>query len=177
VYLGIDLGTSSVKAVLLDPERAAADSIVAEASAPLDVSRPRPLWSEQDPDDWWRAVERAVGALHERAPGFLLLAQNGAPLLDQVPEAAAWIDGLTQESLTWAGHPGAKWEDSKSGDRQPTWDRTELWTSLRGWRGRGVPIFTLDYARQPKHVEEATRVSRAAGFVPFVSRITLDRLP
>ena len=46
--LGIDLGTSSVKALLVDD----ADAVLAEASAPLTVSRPHPGWSEQDPADW-----------------------------------------------------------------------------------------------------------------------------
>ena len=44
MYLGIDIGTSSVKAVLLDESGA----IVAQASAPLRVSRPQPGFSEQD---------------------------------------------------------------------------------------------------------------------------------
>ena len=133
--------------------------------------------AKRDGVDPAREMAHLLRALHERAPGFLLLAQNGAPLLDAVPEAAAWIDGLTQESLTWAGQPGAKWKDTASGDREPPWDRTEIWASLRAWRERGMPVFTLDYARQQEHVAEAERASRAAGFVPFVSRITLDRLP
>jgi len=50
--LGIDLGTSGVKSVLVD-ER---DAVAAEASAPLTVSRPQPFWCEQAPADWWDAV-------------------------------------------------------------------------------------------------------------------------
>jgi xylulokinase len=46
VYLGIDLGTSGVKLVLADEEQ----RVVAQATAELTVSRPRPLWSEQDPE-------------------------------------------------------------------------------------------------------------------------------
>ena len=52
MFLGIDLGTSAVKALLLDHS----DRVVAEASASLDLQRPRPLWSEQDPEAWWRAT-------------------------------------------------------------------------------------------------------------------------
>jgi xylulokinase len=59
MYLGIDLGTSALKVVLLDE----ADGVVDQASAPLAVSRPRPLWSEQDPEDWWRGCEAAVQTL------------------------------------------------------------------------------------------------------------------
>lgn len=56
MFLGIDIGTSGVKAIILDAEGA----IRAQASAPLAVARPHPLWSEQDPADWWQATETAV---------------------------------------------------------------------------------------------------------------------
>ena len=46
LFLGIDVGTSGVKAALVDAD----DAVRAEATAPLSVDRPRPLWSEQDPD-------------------------------------------------------------------------------------------------------------------------------
>jgi xylulokinase len=59
VYLGIDIGTSAVKAVLTDDS----GSVVESTSAPLSVSRPHPLWSEQNPADWWRATTKAVLAL------------------------------------------------------------------------------------------------------------------
>ncbi|MET0331447.1 MAG: FGGY family carbohydrate kinase, partial [Dyella sp.] len=56
MYLGIDLGTSSVKAVLIDD----AGAVRASASSPLEVSHPKPRWSEQDPLAWWAATEAAV---------------------------------------------------------------------------------------------------------------------
>ncbi|WP_439494964.1 xylulokinase [Bosea sp. (in: a-proteobacteria)] len=64
LVLGIDLGTSGVKSVLVD-ER---DRIVAEATAPLTVSRPRPLWCEQEPEDWWQAVATTLDALAATEP-------------------------------------------------------------------------------------------------------------
>ncbi|SEF83116.1 xylulokinase [Bosea lathyri] len=62
--LGIDLGTSGVKSVLVD----AHDQVIAQAMAPLSVSRPRPLWCEQHPEDWWRAVEATLDALAAAEP-------------------------------------------------------------------------------------------------------------
>ncbi|CUH39890.1 Xylulose kinase [Jannaschia seosinensis] len=59
MYLGLDLGTSSLKALLID----AAQSVVAEATAPLDVQRPRSGWSEQDATAWEGACEKAVRGL------------------------------------------------------------------------------------------------------------------
>jgi len=63
MYAGIDIGTSSVKAVVVDEGQ----TIVASAAAPLTVSRPKELWSEQNPADWWAAVEQAVGELRHTA--------------------------------------------------------------------------------------------------------------
>lgn len=59
MYLGLDLGTSSVKAALFDADQ----RLVGQAGRPLEIARPQPGWSEQDPEDWWRAVEAAVDAL------------------------------------------------------------------------------------------------------------------
>lgn len=59
MYLGLDLGTSGVKAVLIDEEQ----SVAASASASIDVSRPHPGWSEQDPADWIAATQAALSQL------------------------------------------------------------------------------------------------------------------
>jgi xylulokinase len=60
LYLGMDIGTSSVKAVLVNE----AGAIVATAARPLAMSHPAPLWSEQDPDAW---VGAAIGAVDDLA--------------------------------------------------------------------------------------------------------------
>lgn len=52
--LGIDIGTSSAKAVLFDPETA---ELIAAAGHEYPVHRPKPDRAEQDPDDWWRAAQ------------------------------------------------------------------------------------------------------------------------
>ncbi|WP_422371536.1 xylulokinase [Hoeflea sp.] len=59
MYLGLDLGTSSVKALLIDDKQAA----VGSASAELTVQRPHPGWSEQDPDSWIAATRSAIASL------------------------------------------------------------------------------------------------------------------
>ncbi|MBD3786344.1 MAG: xylulokinase [Sphingomonadales bacterium] len=83
MYLGLDLGTSGLKAILIDDDQ----KVVAEASAPLSVSRPQDGWSEQAPDDWIRAAERVLGALAgqglDRVAAIGLSGQmHGAVLLD-----------------------------------------------------------------------------------------------
>jgi xylulokinase len=102
MYFGIDIGTSSVKAILMDE----AGLVVEQASAPLAVSRPQPLWSEQDPADWWAATERAVSDLDlqkRRAVRAIGLSgqMHGATLLGAdnrvLRPAILWNDGRSAE--------------------------------------------------------------------------------
>lgn len=101
LYLGIDIGTSGVKAVLVSE----AGAVVATASRELALSHPAPLWSEQDPDTW---VDAAIGAVDDLAAthprevaqvrgiglsgqmhGATLLGADGRPLRP----AILWNDG------------------------------------------------------------------------------------
>jgi xylulokinase len=59
LFLGIDLGTSALKTVLVDDRQ----KIVASASVPIRSLRPRPSWSEQNPQDWWRACRTSIARL------------------------------------------------------------------------------------------------------------------
>ena len=100
-YLGLDIGTSSVKALLID----ATQRVLAVGSAALEVSRPHPLWSEQDPEEWWKATLAAVAEARAAAPegwrglkGIGLSGQmHGATLLDAkgkvLRPAILWNDG------------------------------------------------------------------------------------
>ncbi len=86
MYLGLDLGTSGVKALLIDDEQKA----IASGHASLDVSRPRHGWSEQEPAHWIGVCEEAVAELkagHAKelaaVKGIGLSGQmHGATLLD-----------------------------------------------------------------------------------------------
>jgi xylulokinase len=62
-YLGVDIGTSGTKTILID----ASGEILAEASATYGLSHPKPLWSEQDPEDWWKAVVTTVKKVVKKA--------------------------------------------------------------------------------------------------------------
>ena len=57
--IGVDIGTSGTKSLLIDPD----GNILAEASASYGVSMPKPMWTEQDPEDWWNAVVKTVRAV------------------------------------------------------------------------------------------------------------------
>ena len=67
MFLGLDLGTSAVKALLMD----ANGNVVASRSSPLTVERPHQGWSEQDPESWWLATQKAVAELKQIDPSSL----------------------------------------------------------------------------------------------------------
>lgn len=99
--LGIDIGTSEVKAVLVDDT----GHVVGQAASALPISRPHPLWSEQDPRDWWTATLAALATLRADQPGAYAAVRglglsgqmHGATLLDAhdrvLRPAILWNDG------------------------------------------------------------------------------------
>lgn len=65
MYIGIDLGTSGVKAILLNEQ----GDVLATHTEKLTVSRPHPLWSEQEPEQWWQATRFRSATVVKRRPG------------------------------------------------------------------------------------------------------------
>lgn len=100
--IGIDVGTSSVKAVAIDPE----GRVVGRAERSYPVSMPHPGWSEQDPEDWWAAAEAVLSELGaDEAAGIGLSGQmHGLVVLgaDDRPlrPAILWNDGRSQPQAT-----------------------------------------------------------------------------
>jgi len=100
-YLGLDLGTSGVKALLIDEGQMA----LAEGHAPLKAQRPHQMWSEQDPHSWIVACEISISQVRAAAPaefaalrGIAVSGQmHGATLLDAddrpLRPAILWNDG------------------------------------------------------------------------------------
>jgi len=103
MYLGLDFGTSSVKGVLIDAKQ----KIVATASAPLKVSRPQPGWSEQNPEDWWKACNVVVKTLGRMKPKAIA-AVEGIGLSGQ--QHGATLLGKDDKVL----RPAILWNDARS---------------------------------------------------------------
>lgn len=99
MYIGIDLGTSGVKTIITDES----GQVIASASASLTVSIPHPLWSEQQPEDWWQAtcttLDELAGKMSLEGVKAIGLAgqMHGATLLDRqgnvLRPAILWNDG------------------------------------------------------------------------------------
>jgi len=105
MYIGIDIGTSSIKVVLIDENQ----NTIATASESLTLQRPIPGWSEQDPAEWWKACCLAMDSISSshcsamqkvRAIG-LSGQMHGACLLDKegnlIRPAILWNDGRSSQ--------------------------------------------------------------------------------
>ena len=95
--VGLDVGTTGVKALSLSPE----GDVLARAEESYDLSTPRPGWAEQDPEDWWRAAERALTRLGGRPTAIGLSGQmHGLVALDDrdrvLRPAILWNDQRTE---------------------------------------------------------------------------------
>ena len=157
-YLGLDLGTSGVKALLIDEGQKA----LAEGHAPLEVQRPHPMWSEQDPQSWITACEAAIAQVRAAAPvhfaalrGIAVSGQmHGATLLDAndrpLRPAILWNDGRAHaecaelEARAPESFVGTDLRRFGAGQRRRRW-RTlaHPWTkpalaAYRRWRRAGV---------------------------------------
>jgi xylulokinase len=95
--VGLDVGTTGVKALAISPE----GKVLARAGQGYPLSTPEPGWSEQDPEDWWRASERALAALDvDEISGIGLSGQmHGLVALDEADRvlrpAILWNDQRT----------------------------------------------------------------------------------
>ncbi|PTW62991.1 xylulokinase [Breoghania corrubedonensis] len=121
MYLGIDLGTSGVKALLIANDQ----TVIASATAPMTVSRPHPGWSEQAPADWIAATETALDALRrDHAAG--LSAVRGIGLSGQM-HGATLLDGA-DEPL----RPCILWNDTRSHAQAARLDADPRFRALSG---------------------------------------------
>jgi xylulokinase len=121
MYLGLDLGTSGVKAMLIDGDQ----RIIATGNGTLDVSRPHSGWSEQAPADWIRATEDAVAALKASHPKELA-AVKGIGLSGQM-HGATLLDGADQVL-----RPCMLWNDTRSFKEAGALDADPRFRALTG---------------------------------------------
>ena len=119
MFIGLDLGTSGLKGVLINADQ----RVLAEASAPLTVSRPQPGWSEQSPADWIASAEAVLDALAANrslssVKGIGLSGQmHGATLLDAADEVL---------------RPCILWNDTRSFEEAAELDADPMFRRITG---------------------------------------------
>jgi xylulokinase len=148
MYLGLDLGTSGLKGLLVDE----AQAVVAEAVAPLSVSRPHDGWSEQNPADWIAAAEAVLDALAARVElsalkGIGLSGQmHGATLLDAADEVL---------------RPCILWNDTRAHAEAAAMDADPVWRKRTGnivFPGFTAPKLAWVRAHEPAIFAQVAKV-------------------
>lgn len=147
MYIGLDLGTSGLKGILIDEDQ----RVLAEASAPLTVQRPQAGWSEQSPADWIAAAEAVLDklALHGLGAvrGIGLSGQmHGATLLDDADEVI---------------RPCILWNDTRSAAQAAELDGDPMFRRITGnivFPGFTAPKLLWVRAHEPQNWARVAKV-------------------
>jgi sugar (pentulose or hexulose) kinase len=158
VVVGIDLGTSSIKGVALDPDARA----VARARAAYPTARPEPGRAEQRPSDWLRALERVTAALARTVPPERW---DAIGLSGMIPSLVL----LDREGD--AVGPALTWEDARAGDEAVALRRrvgAQKWYETTGQWVDGrylLPMWRWTVRHRPDLAERAAAVVGAKDFL------------
>ena len=150
MYLGLDLGTSAIKAILIDETQ----RVVGSASCSLVVTRPHPGWSEQDPGDWLAATDAALTDL-KRAHGAALAAVRGIGLSGQMHGATVLDAG--DRPL----RPAILWNDTRAHEEAAALDANPIFRSLTGnvvFPGFTAPKLAWMKTHEPELFAQARRI-------------------
>lgn len=174
MYLGLDIGTSSVKAILIDQEQ----RTIATADAAQDVQRSHAGWSEQRPEDWIKGCELAINEL-KASHGRELAAVRGIGLSGQM-HGAVMLDAQDKPV-----YPCILWNDSRAAIEASRMDTAPPFRAITGnitfagftapkvmWMAEHEPaayariakvMLPKDYVRFWLTGEHATEMSDASG--------------
>jgi xylulokinase len=175
MYLGIDLGTSEVKVLLLSADA----RVLATAGSPFHVSRPHPRWAEQDPADWWRGTCEAISKLRAVCPdafaqvrGIGLSGQmHGAVLLDSADRvlrpAILWNDMRSDEECAELTQRAPQLHDVAGNLAMPGFTAPKLlWVARHEpelFRRTACVLLPKDYLRLRMTGDKVSDPSDAAG--------------
>lgn len=157
-YLGIDLGTSGLRALLVDDHGVP----IGSAERHYQISHPHSGWSEQDPSDWITALESALTELREKFSQFTGLKGIGV---------AGHMHGATL--LDAAGcvlRPCILWNDTRSHEEAAILDQTEPVRALSGnivFPGFTAPKLAWVKNNEPEIFDKVDKVLLPAAFINY----------
>jgi xylulokinase len=105
-FLGLDISTTGAKALLIDPN----GRVVASATSPIKLSTPKPLWSEQNPLDWWQGIQESIREVISRSE--IASADIAAIGLTGQMHGLVMLDGKGEVI-----RPAILWNDQRTGEQ------------------------------------------------------------
>ena len=161
LYIGIDLGTSAVKLLLMDQEGAVKNVVSKEY--PLEF--PHPGWSQQAPEDWKNAVLTGIPELLKgfdasQVAGIGAGGQmHGLVVLDEndqvIRPAILWNDGRTAEEVDWLNNTVGK-------------DKLSAWTANIAFAGFTAPKVLWLKKHEPEHFARIQKVMLPKDYINYV---------
>lgn len=158
MFLGLDLGTSGLKGVVIDAEQ----RIVAEANAPLTVQRPKSGWSEQNPGDWVTALDKVTAALGAQVS---LLSIQSIGLSGQM-HGATCLDENGKPV-----RPCILWNDTRSATQAAQMDAGPDWRAISGnivFPGFTAPKLAWMKDHEPEHFARTCHVLLPKDYLRFI---------
>ena len=159
-YIGIDLGTSGLKILLV----AADGSILAENTQTYPVSYPHPGWSEQNPEDWFAAVLRGLKALLAGQEKFAVKGisfggqMHGLVALDEkdnvIRPAILWNDGRTEEETKYLNEVVGK-------------DKLSAWTGNIAFAGFTAPKLLWMKKHEPENFARIAKIMLPKDYLAY----------
>ena len=160
LYVGIDLGTSSTKLLLMNEK----GSIVATASRDYPLSCPHPGWSEQNPREWWDAVCSAMPELLEgvdpnevkgigcggQMHGLVVLDEQG----DVIRPAILWNDGRTEKQVEYLNETIGK-------------EKLSAWTANIAFAGFTAPKILWMQENEPELFSKVAKIMLPKDYLTY----------
>lgn len=158
MYLGVDIGTSGVKAVVMEED----DRVAAEAAAPLVSQHPQPLWSEQAPQDWWHAVGTALDTLAAGSPKAMASVRS-------IGLSGQMLGVTLLDAADTPLRPALLWNDGRAfaecGDLQRSFPDFAGIVGCRAMPGFSAPKIAWLARHEPAVVERARRILLTKDYV------------
>ncbi|MGI6118767.1 MAG: xylulokinase [Bilifractor sp.] len=160
LFIGIDLGTSALKLLLMD-EKGKIRHIVNEE---YPVSYPNPGWSEQNPEDWWKAVCRGIPRLLEGFPSEEVRGigaggqMHGLVVLDDqdrvIRPAILWNDGRSQKQVEYLNETIGR-------------DKISAWTGNIAFAGFTAPKILWMRENEPELFSRISKIMLPKDYINY----------
>jgi xylulokinase len=161
-FMGLDIGTSGVKAILVDEKGRLKGSV----TVGLSLSTPKPGWAEQHPDDWWKATVSAIKQVIKRSK--LKPSQIGGVGLSGQMHSSVFLDRagkVIRPALLWCD--GRTTEECREITTLVGEDRLREWVSNPALEGFTLPKVLWLRKREPGAFRRLDKVILAKDYIRF----------